>query len=75
MSRIVTLHGGPMHGKKISIEIDQDHFHIAGALEAEFPQSGDDPQDPVAIPFREGMYSKVFGYPNDFEWDGWRTHE
>jgi hypothetical protein len=74
--KIVKLHGGPMHGKKIELENGQDHFHVAEPVQLPedfYAGGGPDPAI-TEVPFREGMYSQVAGCPEDYEWDGWRTH-
>lgn len=75
-THVVKLHGGPMHGKKMELPDDQQHFHIAGPapMPADFDKDGElDMSQPV--PYKEGMYSRVTGSPDDFEWDGWRGHD
>jgi hypothetical protein len=74
-TRIIKLHGGPMHGKKIELPDDQDHFHIAGPADVpdDFVLSAADMT--AQVPYKEGMYSKVIGHADDFEWDGWRGHD
>lgn len=78
MAREVRLHGGPWHGRVVAIEEGRDHIHIREAVQEAIDRVlKEAPEDAgfAQVPIREGMYSRVFGMPNEFEWDGWRTHE
>lgn len=75
MAVTVHLNGGPWHGRTTAIPEGRDHFHIiepnvdwSAAITAE-------ENTPVALPTRAGTYSAVRGYPGEFEWDGWRSHD
>lgn len=72
MGRVVRLHGGPYHGKQVEIVDNRDHIHV---VVYEKPQLTEQPDSPAPLPSREGMYSQVQYAPNDFEWDGYRTHD
>lgn len=69
--KTVNLHGGPMHGQRFSLEDDRDHMHIV----VQNPAYQWGQNDSTVLPTREGMYSRVFGKPDDFEWDGFRNHD
>ena len=62
-----------MHGQKIAVPDDAEHFHIKGVLRKAFEQ---DSEAPVDVEVRDGTYSQVRDarYINEFEWDGWVTH-
>ncbi|QCW22316.1 hypothetical protein SEA_LUNA18_48 [Microbacterium phage Luna18] len=72
--RTITLHGGPWHGRIVALELGANHFHVREAIGPIFgvPSTYDTPMS-----YREGTYSQVSGphYPNEFEWDGWTTHD
>lgn len=68
VARVINLHGGPYHGQTMALEDGYDHFHVS-CPDLAHAEEGD------MVPIREGMYSKVAGRPNDFEWDGWRSHD
>lgn len=75
-TKIVKLHGGPWHGKKVELPSDQNHFHIAGPTDEVIEYFNPDTISPEAtVPYREGMYSAAHGSTEDYEWDGWRGHE
>lgn len=65
---VVNLHGGPRHGEEVvlptgshTIKIEQPVFHQYSEEE-----------EPELVQVREGFYTPVAGYPQDWEWDGWR---
>lgn len=67
-----------MHGQRVTIPNERDHFHIAApTVTAEEIIAAAVEGDMEPKPIREGMYSQVghAGSFNDFEWDGWRGHE
>ena len=73
MQKEVTLHGGPLHGKKIVIPADWGAFKVA-QLEEDYLTFRHDPEkEPVEVTIREGVYSSVHFSPKDFEWDGWKN--
>lgn len=63
MGKMVSLHGGPWHGRSIVVPDEADHFHIQQQIEP----TGDSP----LVQIKEGTYSVVRGNPADFEWDGY----
>jgi len=74
MSRIVQLHGGPWHGQQVSVPSGRDHFHIIMPVLDALTRT---PEQPTPVDTKEGIYSQVghAGWINDFEWDGFVTHE
>lgn len=74
MAEVITVHGGPWHGRITSIPDGRDHFHILQPT-GEPRDMVDDPEATIeTLPIKEGMYSRV-GSTHDFEWDGWRSHD
>ena len=71
MTQEVELHGGPWHGRKVSLEDGKNHFHIVGTVPSEPPHI-EEGQGANMTQKREGMYSRV-GKTSAFEWDGWRS--
>lgn len=71
--RTITLHGGPWHGRIVSLEAGANHFHVVEPTGPIFGQ----PDTYNQVAYREGTYSQVSGPKNrtDFEWDGWTTHD
>lgn len=81
MAHDVRLHGGPWHGRLVSVEDGRNHFHILSPVIdlSQFDHiknpANESPLPDSQIKTREGMYSVVLGSPDDFEWDGWRSHD
>ena len=77
MARRVRLHGGPGHGSVVAVGDGKTHFHIIQPVPEASLEGRDATEDTSleVVPTREGMYSQVRGSQDDFEWDGWRTHE
>lgn len=81
MAPEIHLNGGPLHDQHFVIPDDRDHIHImepaADAVQRAIQEMKEDtPQSGFQrLPLREGMYSQVRGYPGEFEWDGWRSHD
>lgn len=77
MTRTVNLYGGPLHGKQMTIQSDVDHVHIKGLVPQKFDPFKEFDFNDVGVPTRTGTYSQVRGPGNqdNFEWDGWVTHE
>lgn len=73
MKKTVQLHGGPWHGQRIDVPDHADHFHVQQPVFTGLDMLPMD--EPTQVPVKEGTYSRVLGHPNDFEWDGWVTHE
>ncbi|WIC89607.1 hypothetical protein SEA_GARDENB_49 [Microbacterium phage GardenB] len=73
MVRHVQLHGGPLHGRQLTIPDDMKCVTIEAPPQTLFTTP--DHPDNEPIPSREGHYSAVAGRPGDFEWDGWRPHQ
>jgi len=70
MKQVVTLHGGPWHGRTSTLEDSRsNHFHIQSVSTKQLDESGAE-----SLQARNGMYSRV-GKTEDFEWDGWVDHE
>lgn len=80
MAKNVLLHGGPWHGRMITVQDGVDHFHIVAPAEMQPPEFVDnvDPNVPpdATIKIKRGTYSQVAGPHNrhDYEWDGWVDH-
>lgn len=80
MAKTIRLHGGPWHGQLVALEDGRDHMHIREAVQDAIDRAintaaPEDGEIFARVPVREGTYSRVFGSPNDFEWDGWVTHD
>lgn len=54
MSTLIQLHGGPLHGVEMAVNVTGPRLSIYDAL-----------SDKIC------SYSRVLGYPQDYEWDGW----
>lgn len=76
MDRVVDLHGGPWHGRRVAIPPKAVRLHITAPFEkpGNFTVAEAVGESKVT-PKREGTYSQVRGTQNDFEWDGWRPEE
>jgi len=73
MDRVVSLWGGPWHGRRVAIQPGVDHLHITGTYEKPGNFTMEEAEGkPKMVPQQEGTYSIVNGLANDFEWDGWR---
>lgn len=73
MAETVTLHGGPWHGRIVTIE-QGSCFTIAGEFHGNLQDMLKDPTNAARyVGYKEGHYSRV-GNSHDFEWDGWRDH-
>lgn len=73
MDRVVDLHGGPWHGRRVTLPPGADHIHIVGLYAKPGNFTMEEAEGATShMPQREGTYSLVRGYTNDFEWDGWR---
>jgi hypothetical protein len=68
MDKVVQLHGGPMHGQRVTVQEEWNHFHIT---EPPSPAALAFPSE-TPVPVRKGTYSQVAYQPRDFEWDGWK---
>lgn len=78
MAKTITLHGGPWHGRTTAIEDGRDHIHIVEPINDAVKrvlEEAEGDQEFITVPMREGTYSRVAGRPDDFEWDGWRSHD
>ena len=78
MAPTIHLNGGPMHDQHVAIPDDRDHFHIIEPVDDAVQRALQAPADSDSIEVvstREGMYSRVQGYPGEYEWDGWRSHD
>lgn len=79
MAHTVHLNGGPWHGRKVALEnSNRDHFHIIESVEDAVDRALKAPSESDALEVvktREGTYSQVQGYPGEFEWDGWVSHD
>lgn len=81
MAQTIHLNGGPMHDQQVAIPDDRDHFHIiepaSDAIQRAIQEMKDEDTEQKfqRVPLREGMYSRVQGYPGEYEWDGWRSHD
>lgn len=64
-----------MHGQVVAVQDDRDHFHIIEPVPFNPRITEAESQEPSVMPVREGMYSHVSGWPDHFEWDGWRSHD
>jgi len=79
--RVITLHGGPMHGRQMQIPTGLDHIHVAAPAKlnaALFREMLEHPTQAVEMAeVKQGIYSQVThqGYHSDFEWDGWLNHD
>jgi hypothetical protein len=52
-----------------------NHFHIRAPLDDVVSYLEEEADRQIeTIPYKEGTYSRVSGYPHDYEWDGWVTH-
>lgn len=76
MAQTIHLHGGPWHGQTHALEDGRDHFHVLSPMTpAEiFKKAKDDGSAISRVPKKEGTYSRV-GSSQDFEWDGWTSHD
>ncbi|QWS69714.1 hypothetical protein SEA_WILLIAMSTRONG_47 [Microbacterium phage WilliamStrong] len=72
--KLVTLHGGPMHGQQVGVPEGANHVHIRGfsPRTARFITSEATTND--TMPIRDGIYSSAHGSATEFEWDGWKDH-
>lgn len=80
MAQTIHLNGGPWHDRVVAIEDGLDHVHVMEAVPDairraildETMQEGFN-----VVPLKEGTYSRVSGpqYRNEFEWDGWLSHD
>lgn len=77
MAHQVRLHGGPWHGRLVAVQDGRDHFHIIEPVQGvqSFLEEDDETPPTLEVRVREGMYSRVLHSPDDFEWDGWRSHD
>lgn len=78
MAQRIRLHGGPWHGRTVEIPDNRDHFHIIEPVEEIARYFINAPTESEAFETaqtREGTYSRVQGYPGNYEWDGWRSHD
>jgi hypothetical protein len=73
MPQTIQLHGGPWHGKVVTVQDGRSHFHIIQPVPPlkELP----DPDELASYPTREGIYSRVHGSIRHFEWDGYTSHD
>lgn len=80
MAKNVHLNGGPWHDRFVVIEDGADHFHVMEAVPDAIRRAirQDDLTEGFnQVHLKEGTYSVVSGpqYRNEFEWDGWLSHD
>jgi len=59
----------------VAVQEGRDHFHVIAPIAQPPLYVEQDPDEPGQIQTREGTYSVVRYSPDDFEWDGWVTHD
>lgn len=68
-----------MHGQYVSVPEGVNHVHIKEGpdvlLQRAIRESQTSTEDFGLVQSRDGMYSAVAQRPNDFEWDGWVSHD
>jgi hypothetical protein len=80
MAHDVLLWGGPWHGQLVAVQDDRDHFHILVPFQVGEHELPNGLLIPETIHTREGMYScvkksRIDGTHEDYEWDGWTSHD
>lgn len=68
MSQRIMFHGGPLHGKVMTVPHNRDRVTVGGKLPDVETHEADD-EGPGAM--QVGEYSRVADCGDNFEWDGW----